>query len=49
MNEQRGNWYLLTGVLIGVAGGLLVGWFPVRYTDTEPSALSIRSQTITAA
>jgi len=42
MNERRGQWYLLTGLLIGVLLGALfsVVWFPVRYTDAEPSALT---------
>jgi hypothetical protein len=40
--EPRGNWYLLTGLIIGVAAGLLFSlvFFPLRYSDTEPSALS---------
>ncbi len=42
MNEQRGHWYLLTGLLVGVLLGALVSvvWFPVRYRDAEPSALT---------
>ena len=40
--EPRGNWYLLTGLIIGLAAGLLYSlvFFPLRYSDTEPSALS---------
>ena len=41
MNDGRGPWYLLTGVMIGLAAGVLWGWYvaPVRYTDTPPSSL----------
>ncbi len=41
MNERRGPWYLLTGLLIGLALGVLYGWVvaPVSYTDTEPHTL----------
>jgi hypothetical protein len=41
MNESRGPWYLLTGVMIGLAAGVLWGWYvaPVRYTDTQPDSL----------
>jgi hypothetical protein len=41
MNDSRGPWYLLTGVMIGLALGVLWGWYvaPVRYTDTQPSSL----------
>ena len=39
--EQRGSWYLLTGLLIGLALGLLYTWVisPVQFTDTAPSSL----------
>lgn len=42
MNEQRGNFYLLTGVALGLALGLLIAWVisPVKYIDTEPSTLA---------
>jgi hypothetical protein len=42
MNEPRGNWYLLTGLLLGLAFGLLYSWVisPVKYVDTEPISLS---------
>jgi hypothetical protein len=43
MNDEqpRGNWYLLTGLIIGVALGVLfsVVLYPVRYQDSQPSAL----------
>jgi hypothetical protein len=41
MRDERGPWYLLTGVLIGVVLGLLYAWVvqPVRYTNTTPSSL----------
>lgn len=42
MNEQRGHWYVLTGLLLGVLLGALVSviLLPVEYSDTEPSALN---------
>ena len=41
MSEQRGPWYLLTGLVIGVALGLLIAYviYPVEYTDTAPFSL----------
>jgi hypothetical protein len=38
---RRGPWYLLTGLLIGLALGLLVAWVisPVEYVDTAPASL----------
>lgn len=41
-NDARGNWYLLTGLLIGLAIGLLVAWVisPVKYMDADPGLLS---------
>jgi len=41
VNESRGNWYLLTGFVIGVTLGLLYAWVisPVKYVDTEPASL----------
>ncbi len=43
MSERRGSWYLFTGIVIGIALGLLVAWviYPVEYVDTAP--LSLRS------
>lgn len=41
MREKRGNWYLLTGLILGVALGLGYAWLvdPVEYVDAPPSAL----------
>jgi hypothetical protein len=41
-NEQRGNLYLLTGLVIGVALGLVYAWLisPVQYVDNVPSSLA---------
>ncbi len=41
MNESRGPWYLLTGLVIGAALGLLYAWVvrPVQYTNTAPNSL----------
>ncbi len=40
--KGQSHWYLLTGLLIGLAAGLLFSLVisPVSYTDTDPSALS---------
>ena len=39
--EKRGNWYLLTGLVIGVILGLVYAWViqPVKYVDTPPASL----------
>ena len=39
--EKRGNWYLLTGLILGVALGLVYSWViaPVEYVDAPPYAL----------
>jgi hypothetical protein len=41
MNEKRGPWYLLTGLVIGIGLGLLYAWVvrPVQYTNTAPNSL----------
>jgi hypothetical protein len=41
VEEARGNWYLLTGFILGLAIGLLSAWYvvPVQYVDTDPSVL----------
>jgi hypothetical protein len=42
MNEdERGNWYLLTGVVLGIILGILFAWIisPVKYVDTAPESL----------
>ncbi len=40
-HERRGSWYLLTGVVLGVAMGLFYSWVisPVKYVDAPPYAL----------
>jgi len=42
MNEKRGSWYLLTGVIIGLVIGLILSMtiIPVQYINTDPSTLS---------
>jgi len=46
MNEDRGNWFLLTGIIIGLAFGLLYSlWLnPVTYVDAAPGSLSPANQ-----
>lgn len=41
MSENRGPWYLLTGLIIGAALGVLYTWAfrPVEYVDTAPASL----------
>jgi hypothetical protein len=41
MSSNRGPWYLLTGLVIGVVIGLLYAWLvqPVQYTNTTPASL----------
>lgn len=41
MRESRGSWYLLTGVILGLAFGLISAWiiWPVEYVDAAPWAL----------
>ncbi len=41
MNEGRGPWYLLTGLILGAALGVLYAWMvqPVQYTNTKPASL----------
>jgi hypothetical protein len=41
MREERGPWYLITGLILGIGFGLLYSWVisPIRYVDTEPSSL----------
>jgi hypothetical protein len=40
-SERRGSWYLLTGVVLGVAMGMIYSWVisPVKYVDAPPYAL----------
>ena len=39
--DERGNWYLLTGVVLGIILGILFAWVisPVKYVDTAPESL----------
>jgi hypothetical protein len=39
--DRRGSWYLLTGIVIGAALGLVYSWVisPVKYVDAPPYAL----------
>jgi len=41
MTEKRSYWFLLTGLVIGLALGLLYSWIidPVSYIDTSPATL----------
>ena len=41
MKEERGPWYLLTGLVIGIVFGLVYAWRvqPAEYFDTYPSSL----------
>lgn len=41
MRENRGPWYLLTGLVVGAVAGLLYAWAvqPVQYTNTTPASL----------
>ncbi|MFC1879516.1 hypothetical protein ACFLZW_06340 [Chloroflexota bacterium] len=41
MNEERGPWYLLTGLVIGLLLGLFYAWIaqPVEYVETTPGSL----------
>jgi hypothetical protein len=41
MNENRGPWYLLTGLILGLIVGLVYSWTvrPVEYVNTSPASL----------
>jgi hypothetical protein len=41
MRDERGPWYLLTGLIIGIVLGLLYAWLisPREYKDTSPASL----------
>jgi hypothetical protein len=42
-SEERGPWYLLTGMVIGIVLGLVYAWVvqPVRYVNTSPGSLRV--------
>jgi hypothetical protein len=39
--DERGSWYLLTGLVFGILMGLFYAWWirPVSYTNTSPASL----------
>ena len=41
MEQNRSNWYLLTGLVVGIVLGLLYAWIvaPIKYVDTTPNTL----------
>ncbi len=41
MREERGSWYLLTGLIMGIVLGLIYSWIiaPIEYVDTTPDTL----------
>ena len=41
MDERRGHWYLITGLILGLAAGLVYSWLisPVHYVETSPDSL----------
>jgi len=41
VSEGRSNWYLLTGLILGIAFGLIYAWAidPVQYVDISPASL----------
>lgn len=41
MRDERGPWYLITGLVLGIALGLFYSWIvsPVEYLDTSPASL----------
>lgn len=41
MNEKKGSWYLLTGLVAGLVFGLVYAWVisPLAYVDTTPATL----------
>jgi hypothetical protein len=40
-NDNRGPWYLITGLVLGIIAGVLIAWVvqPVTYTNTTPASL----------
>ena len=41
MKEDRGSWYLLTAIVLGIGIGLVYSWIisPIEYVDTSPVSL----------
>ena len=41
MDQNRGNWYILTALILGISLGLTYSWVisPVSQVDTHPSLL----------
>lgn len=41
IHEERGSWYLITGLVVGLGIGLLYAWVinPVKYINTSPASL----------
>ena len=41
MSDRRGNWYLITGFILGAVAGLLYSWLinPVHYVGTAPFSM----------
>jgi hypothetical protein len=41
MRDERGSWYLLTALVVGLGMGLLYAWIfaPIQYVDTSPVSL----------
>ncbi len=41
MNEKRGSWYLITGLIFGILVGVLFAWLvsPVHYVNTSPASM----------
>ncbi len=41
MEQNRGNWYLLTGLILGLALGMIYAWVisPITEVDTHPNLL----------
>jgi hypothetical protein len=48
MNENRGPWYLITGILFGLFIGVAISlWIlPVKYSQTEPYTLRSQDKTV---
>ena len=46
MRQNRGPWYLFTGLLIGLAFGLGYAWLfqPIQYVDAAPNALAAEAK-----